>query len=155
MKKIAIPALLLLVGLVGLITMGVIQGAIPELQVHELLADRSRGPEVKVHGIIERIDKGTRPLDFMIRDKAQEGVNVRVLADQSMPDTFQVDYDIAVQGRFDAAAGAFRADKIFTKCPSKYEADEKLGITSSAKAEAPRSPAPPDGVGAPPAKRAQ
>jgi cytochrome c-type biogenesis protein CcmE len=151
MKKIAIPALLLLVGLIGLIVMGVIQGAIPELQVHELLANRARDREVKVHGIVERIDKGERPLDFTIRDKARAGLTVRVVADQSRPDTFQVDRDIAVQGHFDAASGAFRAEKIYTKCPSKYEAAEQLGKTSAAQAEAPvGSGALPD-----PAKRPQ
>jgi cytochrome c-type biogenesis protein CcmE len=105
-----------------------------ELLAATALPDR----KVKVHGIIERIESEKRPLRFTIRDKANADQKVPVFCDRSRPDTFQVDYDVAVEGKLDAASGEFKADQIYTKCPSKYEAEEKYGRTSPVKAEAPR-----------------
>jgi cytochrome c-type biogenesis protein CcmE len=38
----------------------------------------------------------------------------------AVPDTFKADNDIVVEGKSDSQ-GVFRADKLVTKCPSKYE----------------------------------
>ncbi len=135
--KIAIPLLLIVAGLAGLIVMGIARGGVPELQVSQVLAGAHEGARVKMHGTIGEIASGERPLRFTVADKADPSKTVEVHADRTRPDTFQEAYDVAVLGRYDAASGRFTAEQIYTKCPSKYEADEERGIGSPrAKAEA-------------------
>lgn len=128
MKKLAIPLVLILGGLAALLALGVIEGGIPEIQARELANGGYRDQVVKVHGILQAIDSGERPLRFIIADKDQPTALVPVYADKTRPDTFQVTYDVSVEGRWDEERGAFVARQIFTKCPSKYEAEAKQGI---------------------------
>lgn len=139
--KILVPALLILAGLAGLVTMGILQGGVPELQVHQVLAGAYAGQEVKMHGIIETIHSEERPLRFTIADKDDDAKRIDVVCDRTRPDTFQETYDVAVQGVFQPERGVFDADQIFTKCPSKYEAAEELGAGSPAAMVDPPSPA--------------
>ncbi len=124
--KLAIPVILIVLGLAGLIFMGIVQGGVPELQVTDVLEGAAPDREVKVHGRLARIDSSLRPLRFAVADKEHPGKTIEVICDATRPDTFQLTYDVAVQGRYDADKGVFRADKVFTKCPSKYEAEDKL-----------------------------
>ena len=124
--KIAAPIVLILLALVGLIVMGVLQHGVPELQVSDVLKEEFAGQEVKVHGLLEKIESAERPLRFTVRDKVEPSIVIEVYADRTRPDTFQETYDVAVLGRYDKEAGHFEADQIFTKCPSKYEAEDKL-----------------------------
>ena len=134
--KLVVPFALIGLGLAGLITMGVIQSGVPELQVAGLVGPTpssaaTAGRELKVHGIIESIQSQGRPLRFMVRDKGDEKIKVEVVSDRTRPDTFQETYDVAVQGHFDPATKVFTADQIFTKCPSKYEGMQKAGLNNS------------------------
>ena len=127
--KVVIPFVLIFAGLAALIAMGVTQGGIPELQVEQVLAGEYPGHEVKVHGFLDSIESGERPLRFKVRAKESDVV-IDVVCDKSKPDTFQQDYDVAVQGHWNAEQSEFVAEQIFTKCPSKYEAEAKEGIGS-------------------------
>jgi cytochrome c-type biogenesis protein CcmE len=129
--KVVIPFLLILVGLVGLIAMGVTQGGIPELQVSELQAGEFDGKTVKVHGFLESIESATRPLRFTVRDKVDPEIVIAVTCNKTKPDTFQKEYDVAVEGIWDATTKSFEAEHIYTKCPSKYEAEAKEGMGSA------------------------
>ena len=126
--KPLIPVVCIVLGLAGLITMGVLQGGIPELQVHQVLAGEYAGKTVKMQAIIQEIHSDIRPLRFTVEDRENEGVKIDVLCDGVRPDTFKETYDVAVLGLFDPDKKVFNAEQIFTKCPSKYEAEEKLGI---------------------------
>lgn len=126
--KVLIPFVLIFAGLGALITMGVAQGGVPELQVSQVLQGEYPDREVKVHGFLAEIQSEHRPLRFQVRDKENENVLLDVVCDKTKPDTFQEDYDVAVQGRWNAAEKRFVAEQIFTKCPSKYEAEAKDGI---------------------------
>ena len=128
MSKVLVPFVLIFAGLGGLIYMGVAQGGIPELQVQQLVAGEYADREVKVHGFLERIESDQRPLRFSVRDKEDPSVVIDVYADRTRPDTFQEEYDVAVQGRWDPTERRFVAEQIFTKCPSKYEAEAKEGL---------------------------
>jgi len=125
--KIVVPFLLILAGLVGLIAMGVAQGGIPEVQVAQVVQGDFADREVKVHGFLAEIHSAERPLRFTVCDKEDPDVTLDVVCDRTRPDTFLEDYDVAVQGRWDSERGQFVADQIFTKCPSKYEAEAKEG----------------------------
>ncbi len=126
--KVVIPFLLILAGLVGLIAMGVMQGGIPELQVSELRSGEFDGQTVKVHGFLESIESTTRPLRFTVRDKEDPEIVIAVTCNKTKPDTFQKEYDVAVEGIWDATTKSFEAEHIYTKCPSKYEAEAKEGL---------------------------
>ena len=126
--KVVVPFLLILAGLVGLIAMGVTQGGIPELQVSELRAGEFDGRVVKVHGFLKSIESTTRPLRFTVRDKVDPTIVISVTCDKTKPDTFQEEYDVAVEGVWDAKTASFEAEHIYTKCPSKYEAEAKEGL---------------------------
>ncbi len=156
--RVAAPAILIAIGLIGLIVAGVVQGGIPELQVAQLLAaDTAPRGTIKVHGVLSEIHSGERPLHFEVADKADPSRVIVVKCDRSRPDTFQKTYDIAVQGTWDAKEGVFVANQIFTKCPSKYEAEDRLKAgtvdgpiepteTSAAPSTAAPVAAPSDGV---------
>jgi len=46
-----------------------------------------------------------------------------------VPDTFKPGAEVIVEGGFDSASGVFGANSLMTKCPSKYEKQnrEKTG----------------------------
>ena len=134
MKKLALPVVLILLGVVTLLALSISAGGIPEIQARELRTGAYDGREVKVHGLLHAIQSDQRPLRFQVRYKNDAGAVIDVLADETRPDTFQVSYDVAVQGRWNAAERRFEADKVFTKCPSKYEEAEKAGVGSAADA---------------------
>ncbi len=130
MNKLVVPVALIVAGLGTLMTVAIVQGGIPELQAGDLASKDWGDRELKVHGLLASVESGQRPLRFTLKDKADATKLLTVVADVNKPDTFQLEYDVAVQGRYDSAAAVFHADKVFTKCPSKYEADEKAGIGS-------------------------
>lgn len=128
MKKLALPVVLILLGVATLLALSISAGGIPEIQARDLASGTFDGREVKVHGLLHAIQSDQRPLRFQVRDKDDESAVIDVVADETRPDTFQVSYDVAVQGRWHAAERRFEADKVFTKCPSKYEAAGEEGI---------------------------
>lgn len=125
--KIWIPIALIFTGLAFLIIMGIVEGAMPELQVHQLLASGTKhvGCDIKLQGIVEKIHSDTRPLEFTVRDRERVDVRVRVVVDDVRPDIFKEGNDVAVIGRFNPDTLLVSGTKLFTKCPSKYEASEE------------------------------
>ena len=71
-------------------------------------------------GSIER-DLKEMKLDFLL---SGADASVPVQYHGVVPDNFEEDREVVVQGRLDAA-GVFRADKLMTRCESKYEAKVK------------------------------
>ncbi len=130
--KIAIPGVLILVGVIGLITMGVLQGAIPEIGVDALSSGAFDGETVRLQGVIHAIETDVRPMRFTVRDLENREMTIVATVDDHRPDIFKVDTDVAVIGVFDAKTQVFEGTKIFTKCPSKYEATDSMGMGSEA-----------------------
>ena len=140
MRKLAVPLVLIFLGLAALLVMGILDGGIPEIQAAEMKDPKYHDGIVKVHGVLGKIESAERPLRFWVKDKTHPDVQFYVLADKTRPDTFQETYDVAVEGRWDAANNRFEADRILTKCPSKYEAESKDGIGSQAEYEKRKGP---------------
>ena len=134
MNKLVVPVVLMVGGMATLMGVAISEGGVPEVKVAAVYApDGSLAwgeRELKVHGLLAGIESAQRPLRFTLKDEDHPERVMTVVADLNRPDTFQVDYDVSVVGHCDVVAGVFRANKIFTKCPSKYEADEKAGIGS-------------------------
>ena len=125
--RIWVPGVVILVAVVGLIVTGIKYGAIPELHVQQVLAGAHSDQEIKVLGVIESIESEYRPLVFKIRDMNEPQSVLSVEIDDVRPDLFKVNNDVAVIGFFDIDKGCLTGDKVFTKCPSKYEASEQMG----------------------------
>ena len=53
-----------------------------------------------------------------------------VLRSLETPDLFKDGAEVVVEGRLAAAGGVFQADKLFAKCPSKFEARQASGSPS-------------------------
>ena len=65
---------------------------------------------------------------FSVVDDEKHGANKGVLIEyrDSLPDTFRLGGPVQVDGVY-TSAGTMRADHVFTKCPSRYEAEKGGG----------------------------
>ena len=133
--KLWVPATIIFLALTGLVWMGIVQGGIPELQVHQVLAGQCPEGEIKVHGIIHAIERKHRPLVFEIHDREDKTAILKIEVDDVRPDLFKVSNDVSVVGFYDSAAGMMRGEKINTKCPSKYEASKELQVPAESPPE--------------------
>lgn len=122
--RIWVPVMVIVLGITTLVVLGIYHGAIPELQVHQVLAGAEPGRKIKMHGKIAAIHQDFRPLRFTVRDKddSKAVLVVSVTVDDTRPDIFKVENDVAVEGVFDPRTGTLAGTRIYTKCPSKYEA---------------------------------
>lgn len=122
--RVVLPVIIILAALAGLIGMAVATMGIPEVQVHQMTTSEFIGREVKVQGVIESIQSEVRPLRFTVRDKENPALTLEVEIDDVRPDIFEVNNDVAVVGSLAAPGERLSGTKIYTKCPSKYEAAE-------------------------------
>jgi len=68
----------------------------------------------------------TRPEDnmgvnFLLVDKDQPAKTIRVDFKGVVPDTFKPGAEVIVEGGVNPSSGAFAANTLMTKCPSKYQ----------------------------------
>ena len=72
----------------------------------------------------------TRPEDalgvsFTLLDKDQANKTIRVDFRGVVPDTFKPGVEVIVEGGVNPASGAFAANTLMTKCPSKYQKENR------------------------------
>ncbi len=84
------------------------QSSTSTVQVKGLLDERSP---------TEQLDNEFR---FVLKDEG-DGRTMAVKYSGLKPDRFDEAYHIVAIGKYDGADGAFHADKLLIKCPSKYE----------------------------------
>lgn len=60
-------------------------------------------------------------VSFMLVDKDQTAKSIRVNFRGAVPDTFKPGVEVIVEGGVNPASGAFAANTLMTKCPSKYQ----------------------------------
>jgi cytochrome c-type biogenesis protein CcmE len=127
-KPLYIAAFLLLAGgLAYLVASGLQQNSMYFLNVSEALA---KGPEnvgqARLFGQVlpkglqrSREQAGVR---FTLADKSNTSQTIRVDYDGAVPDNFEPGAEVIVEGTMHPGpAPSFRAKKLMTKCPSKYE----------------------------------
>lgn len=99
----------------------------PYVSLSEAMA---KGKTVQVKGErvegSEAFDMNAKTFNFRIRDK--EGQEVLVIYNGVKPSNFERAKEIVAKGRYHA--GAFEADELLVKCPSKYEAENVQGVSS-------------------------
>ncbi|MFQ5559521.1 MAG: cytochrome c maturation protein CcmE [Nitrospinota bacterium] len=126
-KKFLIGSLLIVCAVIYLIMKGVDSSSVYYMKVSELLAqgDSIYTLGVRVEGkvVAGSIQKGPSPLqvDFRISDGKN---NIPVHYEGVIPDMFDDERDVVVEGTFDAP-GLFSAHTLLTSCPSKYEDEKK------------------------------
>ncbi|MEO2006962.1 MAG: cytochrome c maturation protein CcmE [Candidatus Poribacteria bacterium] len=92
---------------------------------------------VQVDGYVaegtERYDMNAKELRFEVRDMEKTAFVKVVYREGLKPDTFAEGQGVVVSGKYDPELQIIEADKLMTKCPSKYEAEEPAsGETVSA-----------------------
>ncbi len=126
-KGIYIAALVLFLGGVGyLVASGVTKDSVYFLNVGEALATDARElKQARLFGNvaaegIESVQPGPG-VSFLLLDKENPGKTLRVSYRGAVPDTFKAGSEVIVEGGMDTASGVFQASTLITKCPSKYE----------------------------------
>ena len=123
-----------LVGVAGIVTYliwtGVNTSMVYYMTPTEVLAQIDEDPTfrevgVKVSGRVvdgSHVQKpGTLHHTFQVVDMEDESVSFSVVYEDILPDTFNDQVEVVVEGRFDGD-GVFQAHTVLTKCGSRYEA---------------------------------
>jgi cytochrome c-type biogenesis protein CcmE len=101
---------------------GIREGWVYYLPVDEFVAgDTYHDQRVRLHGTVaaDNLDVASAMLTAGF-DLLGEQRRLRVQYEGVIPDMFQADREVVVEGRLDET-GVFRADTLLTKCASKYE----------------------------------
>jgi cytochrome c-type biogenesis protein CcmE len=64
-------------------------------------------------------------VSFLLVDKDQAAKTIRVDFRGAVPDTFKPGVEVIVEGGLNPASGAFAASTLMTKCPSKYQKENR------------------------------
>lgn len=130
-KTLYIAALALFVMGVGyLMFAGISESSVYFLNVSEALAmpsDELKAARlfgtVKGEGISKLADKpGVR---FQLEDKDDASNTLWVVYEGAVPDTFKAGAEVIVEGNFSGASASFKAETLMTKCPSKYQKENR------------------------------
>lgn len=126
-KGIYIAALVLFLGGIGyLVGSGVTENSVYFLNVGEALAtESSKLKQARLFGNVAA--EGIEPVQpgpgvsFTLLDKDNPGQTLRVTYRGAVPDAFKPGAEVIVEGGLDSAGQTFTASTLITKCPSKYE----------------------------------
>lgn len=104
---------------------GIREGWVYYLSVDEFVAgDAYQDQRVRLHGTVAAEDLEVSSAMLMAGfDLLGEQQRLRVQYEGIIPDMFQADREVVVEGRLDET-GVFRADTLLTKCASKYESGD-------------------------------
>lgn len=126
-KGIYIAALVLFLGGVGyLVGTGVTKDSVYFLNVGEALAtDKAQLKQARLFGNVAA--EGIEPMQpgpgisFTLLDKDNPGQTLRVSYRGAVPDAFKAGAEVIIEGGLDSAGKTFTATTLITKCPSKYQ----------------------------------
>ena len=62
---------------------------------------------------------------FQLEDKDKAGQTLWVVYSGAVPDTFKAGAEVIVEGSFADKNDAFKAETLMTKCPSKYQKENR------------------------------
>lgn len=122
--KMLVAGATILAAVSALAVMGVREGWTYFLPVDQFLADEARHTQrVRLHGVVsaENLKVGAADVGASFT-LTSNGATLPVRFVGVVPDMFQADREVVVEGRLDDA-GVFQADVLMTKCASKYTSD--------------------------------
>ncbi|CCO22082.1 cytochrome c maturation protein CcmE [Maridesulfovibrio hydrothermalis] len=133
-KGVYIAALVLFLGGLGyLIYSGVSQDSVYFLNVSEAIAmEESELGQARLFGKVSpqniQTKEGGLGVSFDLRDQEKKTTKtIRVDYSGAVPDTFKEGVEVIVEGNFVNGHEQFRATSLITKCPSKYEKENREG----------------------------
>jgi len=130
-KWVYLAAVLLVGAGVGyLLFSGLSQNSVYFLNVSEALAmPAEKLTQARLFGSVSEKDLERDPssmgVSFFVQDKDDPAQAIRVHYKGAVPDTFKVGVEVILEGSFEAQTRVFEATSLLTKCPSKYEKNEK------------------------------
>jgi cytochrome c-type biogenesis protein CcmE len=121
---------LFLLGVGYLMFVGISENSVYFLNVSEALsmpADKLQSARlfgtVKEEGIVKLAN--TPGVKFQLEDKDDAAQTLWVVFEGAVPDTFKGGAEVIIEGRLDRAS-TFKAATLMTKCPSKYQKENRI-----------------------------
>lgn len=65
-------------------------------------------------------------VSFILQDLESAGKTIQVVFKGAVPDTFKEGAEVIVEGKLHGESGAFQAQTLMTKCPSKYQKENRV-----------------------------
>jgi len=130
-KWVYLAAVLLVGAGVGyLLFSGLSQNSVYFLNVSEALAmPVDKLAQARLFGTVSENDIDRDPsalgVAFYVQDKDNPQQTIRVRYKGAVPDTFKAGVEVILEGTFAADTREFAATTLLTKCPSKYEKNDK------------------------------
>lgn len=126
----AAAVVLFLGGLGWLVYSGLDEGSVYFLNVREALAvPPDKLGQARLFGTVaeDGIEKPGNGLgvNFTLIDKDDQSKALKVVYKGAVPDTFKAGVEVIVEGSMNQSAGAFGASTLMTKCPSKYQKENR------------------------------
>jgi len=121
--RLIVAMSVLLVALIGGVLWWVVTQGDYSKRVADLKGGDLDGKSVRVSGRVQGplSTPDASGYHFVIKDLEGSDETVAVVYNGQMPETFAVDVDVIVIGKYSAADHLITADRMETKCPSKYE----------------------------------
>ena len=122
MAKILIVSGVFVTALAVLVWVGVVEASIPVLKVTQLGCADFAGGTVKLsEGKVASIEN-FYPLKMTIVARDDPSMTLQVESTASPPENLKIGIDVGLVGEYSREKKVFRAYKVSTQCPSKYEA---------------------------------
>lgn len=130
-KKLYIATLVLFIAGVGyLMFSGISENSVYFLNVSEALAMPSdKLQSARLFGTVK--DEGLTRLGssqgvrFQLEDKDNAAQTLWVVYEGAVPDTFKAGAEVIVEGTLEVGGPQFKAETLMTKCPSKYQKENR------------------------------
>jgi cytochrome c-type biogenesis protein CcmE len=130
-KGVYVAALVLFLGGLGyLVFSGLSENSVYFLNVSEAMAmDRGQLKQARLFGTVDAAGLEQHPgslgVKFRLLDKDDKAKAMWVEYRGSVPDTFKPEAEVIVEGGFKADPAVFDASSLMTKCPSKYQKENR------------------------------
>ena len=127
MAKILIVSGIFVTALTVLVWVGIVEASIPVLKLSQLRSAEYEGGTIRLdEGQVAQIDS-LAPLRFTIATKNDPSSTLQVESDAPPPENLKVGIDVGLLGEYNREKQSFRASKVSTRCPSRYQASEDAG----------------------------
>jgi cytochrome c-type biogenesis protein CcmE len=130
-KGVYVAALVLFLGGLGwLVYSGLDEGSVYFLNVREALGvEPGKLAQARLFGSVVAEGLSLAPgglgVNFKLADKDDQTKTIPVEYKGAVPDTFKPGVEVIVEGGMKPAQGVFAATTLMTKCPSKYQKENR------------------------------
>ena len=139
--KFTVGAFVVAAGLFYLFLTGFQQSSSTHMTLQNLMeaahSDGLKGQRIQLGGSTVvpgsiQWDKYRSSAEFDITD-GERSLRVRYVGNAVLPDTFKDEALVVLEGEYQSTLGAFDAEVVFAKCPSKYEGQDYEGHVQAMK----------------------